>query len=224
VVISQRRRDAPLDKLVAELMILTNSSWGKLLETHDVAGVYRTQQGFGAAGRVRMVTHPAPHQGLGVPQYAWSTSPLRRYVDLVNQWQILACLTDLPLAYERNDADLFAVVTGFEAAYAAYAEFQATMERYWCLRWLAQENVRITEALVVRDDWVRLPEIPLQIRVPGLPPLARGTRVELEVTGTDEVDLSVECRLLAIIEEVEDTGMPDGEDADGQVVVQTAEP
>lgn len=223
VVISQRRRDAPLDKLVAELMILTNSSWGKLLEMHDVAGVYRTQQGFGAAGRVRMVTHPAPHQGLGVAQYAWSTSPLRRYVDLVNQWQILSCLTDLPLAYERNDADLFAVVTGFEAAYAAYAEFQATMERYWCLRWLAQENVRITEAQVLRDDWVRLPEIPLQIRVPGLPPLARGTRVELEVTGTDEVDLSVECRLLAIIEEVDDTGMPDGEDADGQVVAQTAE-
>ena len=37
-----------------------------------------------------MLTYPAPHEGLGVAQYAWSTSPLRRYVDLVNQWQILA--------------------------------------------------------------------------------------------------------------------------------------
>jgi len=223
VIISQRRRDAPLDKLVAELMILTNSSWGKLLAVHEAPGIYRTQQGFGAAGRVRMVTHPAPHQGLGVSQYAWSTSPLRRYVDLVNQWQILACVTDLPLAYERNDADLFAVVSGFEAAYVAYAEFQATMERYWCLRWLVQENVRVTEAIVQREDWVRLPDIPLQIRVPGLPSLARGTRVELEIIGTDEVDLSVECRLLAIIEEVDDPSLVSDDDVDAEAIAQAAE-
>ncbi len=39
-----------------------------------------------------MQTTPAPHEGLGVAQYAWSTSPLRRYVDLVNQWQLIACV------------------------------------------------------------------------------------------------------------------------------------
>ena len=89
VAITERRRGAPLDTIVAELMILANSTWGKLLADRGVAGIYRAQSGaFGPAGRVRMITHPAPHVGLGVAQYAWSTSPLRRYVDLVNQWQI----------------------------------------------------------------------------------------------------------------------------------------
>ena len=44
-----------------------------------------------------MTTSPAPHQGLGVPQYAWSSSPpLRRAVDLINQRQLLAILREEP--------------------------------------------------------------------------------------------------------------------------------
>ena len=83
------------DKIVAELMILANSTWGKLLADHGIPGIYRAQGGGGgwaAKMQVRMVTHAAPHQGLGVDQYAWSTSPLRRYTDLINQWQIIACV------------------------------------------------------------------------------------------------------------------------------------
>ena len=93
VSIVRRKRGAPLDKIVAELMIFANSTWGKLMHDHGVPGIYRSQgTGWGGKMQVRMVTHAAPHQGLGVDQYAWSTSPLRRYPDLVNQWQILACI------------------------------------------------------------------------------------------------------------------------------------
>ena len=49
------------------------------------------EYGSGAGVKVRLGTQPAPHAGIGVAQYAWATSPLRRYVDLVNQWQIVAC-------------------------------------------------------------------------------------------------------------------------------------
>jgi len=213
VEIVERRRDAPLDKLVAELMILANSIWGKLLADHGVPGIYRTQQGWGAAGRVRMQTQPAPHQGLGVAQYAWSTSPLRRYVDMVNQWQLLACVRDRAAPFRKNDAGLFAIVSAFDAAYAAYADIQTTMERYWCLRWVEQElalgRMRVTEAVVQREDWARLAQIPLQFRVPGLPALPRGNRIEVEMIAVDLVDLSVECRLLAVIEEVDDSLLDD---------------
>ena len=75
-----RQRNAPLDRMVAEYMILANNLWGGLLNQHGVPGIYRSQQ----AGRVRMSTQALPHEAIGVPQYAWSTSPLRRYVDLVN--------------------------------------------------------------------------------------------------------------------------------------------
>jgi exoribonuclease-2 len=155
--------------------------------------------------QVRMVTHAAPHQGLGVDQYAWSTSPLRRYTDLVNQWQIIACVQHgvmAPLAapFKPKDADLFAIVSAFDAAYAAYNDFQTIMERYWCLRWLAQERVpeqvQHVDAVVLKEEVLRLVEIPLIIRLAGMPTIARGAQVKLDILRWDELDLSVEARLL----------------------------
>jgi exoribonuclease-2 len=207
VTISRRKRGAPLDKIVAELMIFANSSWGKMMHEHGVPGIYRSQGGgtggWAAKMQVRMVTHAAPHQGLGVDQYAWSTSPLRRYTDLVNQWQILACAghgvtAPLVAPFKPKDANLFAIVSAFDAAYAAYADFQSNMERYWCLRWLGQEQARQVEAVVLKDEVLRLVEIPLIIRLPGMPQVARGAQVKLDILRWDEVDLSVEARVLEI--------------------------
>jgi exoribonuclease-2 len=207
VSIVRRKRGAPLDKIVAELMIFANSTWGKLMHEHGVPGIYRSQGGGGggwaAKMQVRMVTHAAPHQGLGVDQYAWSTSPLRRYVDLVNQWQILACVEHgitAPLAapFKPKDADLFAVVSAFDAAYSAYADFQSNMERFWCLRWLGQENAKHVDAVVLKEEVLRLADIPLIIKLPGMPQAARGTQVRLDLIRWDEVDLNVEARLLEI--------------------------
>jgi exoribonuclease R len=65
------------------------------------AAIYRVQTG----GKVRMSTSPQAHEGLGVKQYAWSSSPLRRYVDLLNQWQLIACLNgETPPFAARSDA------------------------------------------------------------------------------------------------------------------------
>lgn len=202
VRIEQRKRGSPLDKIVAELMILANSTWGKLLADHGVPGIYRTQKAWGMH-RTRMQTYPAPHEGLGVAQYAWSTSPLRRYVDLVNQWQIIAAAqhgitAKLVAPFKPKDADLLAAVADFEGTYAAYAEHQSTMERYWCLRWLAQENRERMMATVLKDGAVRFAEIPLVTRVPELAQAARGTQVLLEIAGTDELTLEVSCRVLEV--------------------------
>jgi exoribonuclease-2 len=188
-------------------MIFANSSWGKLMHEHGVPGIYRAQGGgsggWAAKMQVRMVTHAAPHQGLGVDQYAWSTSPLRRYTDLVNQWQILACVehgVTAPLAapFKPRDADLFGIVSAFDAAYGAYADFQSNMERYWCLRWLTQQGARQVEAVVLKDEVLRLVDIPLIIRLPGMQQVPRGTQVKLDLLRWDEVDLTIEARLLEI--------------------------
>jgi exoribonuclease-2 len=212
ISITERRRDAPLDRLVAELMILANSTWGALLAQHNMVGIYRGQQGFGPAGRVRMVAHPMPHQGLGVAQYAWSTSPLRRYVDLFNQWQILAAIGALPLSFEQNDAEVFVIISGFEAAYQAYADHQNLMERFWCLRWVEQQGKDLLDARLQREDSAVLSEIPLTLRIAPLANLARGTSLEVQVRAIDLVDLTAETQVLAIIEEVDALDMGDEED------------
>jgi exoribonuclease-2 len=200
VTITNRRRGSPIDKVVSELMILVNCEWGKHLAEHGFPGIYRTQQG----GKVRMSTVAAPHQGLGVAQYMWSSSPLRRYVDMVNQRQIIAMLRNEEAPYPKNDTALYATLRDFDTMYTIYNEFQRNMERYWCLRWLQQETtdtpLQIT-ASVIRENLVRMSEIPLVFRVPSLPEqLAAGTRVQLEVVSIDLLELSLLTRYIATIE------------------------
>jgi exoribonuclease-2 len=188
IEIAERPRGSPLDKLVAELMIVANNTWGALLRDAGVPALYRAQ----TSGKVRMTTVAAPHEGLGVDCYAWSSSPLRRYVDLVNQWQLIAHLRGEAPFFAAKSADLLAALRDFELTYAAYAEFQRGMERYWCLRWLRQENEAAPAARVLKESLVRLEGIPLVLRVPSLPALDRGERVRLAIEDIDLLD--AECR------------------------------
>jgi len=199
VSITHRRRGSPIDKVVSELMILVNSEWGRHLAEHGFVGIYRTQQG----GKVKMSTVAAPHQGLGVAQYMWSSSPLRRYVDLLNQRQIIAMLRDEDPPYPKNDTALYAAIRDFDTMYAIYGDFQKTMERYWCLRWLLQEKIEQVEVIVLRENLVKLTGIPLVLRVPSLPELPANTRVQLAIGEIDLLDLNVQTRFIAKVEEAE---------------------
>ena len=190
VDIAERKRGSPLDKLVAELMIVANSTWGGLLAEKGIPAIYRAQTG----GKVRMTTSPQPHEGLGVAQYAWSSSPLRRYVDLINQWQLIACLNgETPHFKAKSDA-LFAAMRDFDLTYAAYAEFQRGMERYWCLRWLRQKNVTSIDATIRRESLVKLDRLPLLQRVPSAPELKTGQRIRLNIEAVDYLTLELGCR------------------------------
>ena len=196
-----RRRGAPLDLVVAELMIFANSTWGLWLEEHGTPGIYRSQR----MGRVRMSTSPGPHDGLGVVRYAWCTSPLRRYVDLINQRQMITAVLGQAPAYMGNDVDLFTIVSQFDNLYSLYGDFQTRMERYWSLRWIIQEDLKEIEAIVVKGDLVRIDRLPFMQRVPGLPEgLERGRKVQLQIMGCDLVDLVMDSRLIRVLDETDD--------------------
>ena len=190
VTIVPRPRGSPLDKLVAELMIHVNHTWGRRIADAGFAGLYRVQSG----GKVKMSTRPGEHQGLGVSHYLWASSPLRRYSDLVNQRQLLAIVAGTPAPYAGNDAELYAALTDFEATYSQYADIQERMERYWCLRWLVQESVAECTAVVVRETLVRFGTLPLYVRLPDLPPLPPETRVRVAIGRIDLLETTLECR------------------------------
>jgi exoribonuclease-2 len=189
VRIEPRRRGSPLDKLVSELMIVANTTWGELLAERDVAAIYRVQ----SSGKVRMSTYPEAHDGLGVACYAWMTSPLRRYVDLINQWQLGASLAGRRPPFARNSEALLTAMRAYEVTHARYDEHQRAMETYWCLRWLLQEKLTSAEALVLREGVVRVEGLPLTLRVPSLPDLEPGTRVRLDLGEIDLVERSAVC-------------------------------
>lgn len=199
VRISERRRGAPLDLIVAEAMILANNTWGGWLAELGVPGIYRSQASMAPGIKVRMSTKALPHAGMGVAHYTWATSPLRRYVDLVNQWQIIACARHgrtaaLAAPFKPKDAELFSIISGFDAAYSAYNGFQNGLERYWTLRWLEQNGLERDgaielDAAVLKDGLVRCDAVPLVLRAAGADPLPRAARVRIRITAVDLLTL-----------------------------------
>ncbi|WP_439586185.1 ribonuclease catalytic domain-containing protein [Hydrogenophaga sp.] len=196
VVIGTRQRGAPLDLMVAEAMILANSTWGNWLAECGVPGIYRSQASMAPGVKVRMGTKAQPHAGIGVKSYAWSTSPLRRYVDLVNQWQIIACARHgrtaaLAAPFKPKDANLFSVISAFDAAYTAYNGFQNGMERYWTLQHLRQQGTTELTATLIRDNLVRADTLPLVLPVMGSDGLPRGAHVRVRLGEIDDITLDV---------------------------------
>ena len=212
VVLGVRQRGAPLDLIVAEAMILANSTWGQWMAELGVPAIYRSQASLAPGMKVRMSTRALPHAGIGVPCYAWSTSPLRRYVDLVNQWQIIACARHgktaaLAAPFKPKDAALMSIISAFDTAYTAYNSYQASMERFWTLQFVRQQGLREIEATVFKvfpgqPPMARADTLPLVLPVLGTGgmALARGSRVRLQLSEPDDITLDIQGQLLSLLE------------------------
>ena len=203
VEITPRQRGSILDTLVAEWMIYCNSASGRLLADHGLPGLFRTQKGWGPL-RTRMQTTPGPHEGLGLEFYAWCTSPLRRYSDLVNQWQLIAIAkhgitAKMVAPFPPRDAALMGIAADFEACYSAYGEYQDRLEKYWCLRWMAQDDTpKQVFVRHLKEGMSRVEPIPLHLPVPELATHPRMTRAEVSIADVDLLQLTAGVRVLHI--------------------------
>ena len=138
---------------------------------------------------------------MGVAQYTWATSPLRRYVDLVNQWQIIACARHgrtaaLAAPFKPKDAALFSVISGFDAAYARLqrlpARHRALLDA--ALAGAARRS-RELDAAVMKDGLVRADTLPLVFRAARHREPAARRRVRARVGGIDLLTLDLHAVL-----------------------------
>jgi exoribonuclease-2 len=195
--------------MVAEAMILANSTWGQWLGELGVPAIYRSQSSLQPGVKVRMGTKALPHAGIGVPSYAWSTSPLRRYTDLVNQWQIIACVKHgntaaLVAPFKPKDAQLLSIISAFDAAYTSYNAYQAGMERFWTLQYLQQHKITELPATVFKvfpgqPPMARADHLPLVLPVLGASDLPRGAQVLLRLSEIDDISLDISGQLLSVL-------------------------
>ncbi len=203
VEIVPRQRGSILDTVVAEWMIFCNSASGQMLAEHGLPGLFRTQKGWGPL-RTRMQTTPGPHEGLGLDYYAWCTSPLRRYSDLVNQWQLIALAkhgvtAKMVAPFPPRDATLMGIAVDFESCYQAYGEYQDRLEKYWCLRWMAQDGEsKKVHVRHLKEGVSRVEVVPLHIPIPELAAHPRMTRAEVVASDIDLLQLSAAIRVLEI--------------------------
>jgi exoribonuclease-2 len=222
VQITVRQRGAPLDLIVAEAMILANSTWGQWMASLGVPAIYRSQASLAPGIKVRMGTKALPHAGIGVPSYAWSTSPLRRYTDLVNQWQLIACARNgataaLVAPFKPKDAALFGIISGFETAYAAYNAHQSSMERFWTMQHLQQTAISELDASVFKSfpgepPMARANAWPLVFSVSGAPPLERGSPIWVRITAMDLISLDVHAQYLHTLDSTDPVNETDEEE------------
>lgn len=103
-------------------------------------------------------------------------------------------------AFCQNDSDLFVALNNFETAYTAYRAFQDMMESYWAMVWLQQENVREINAVLLKDDLVRLEGVPLVARATGIPmEIAPKSMLKLAVQEVDTETQFVALKYLAVV-------------------------
>jgi len=108
------------------------------------------------------------------------------------------------------------VLSAFDAKYEAYADFQSRMERWWCLRWLQQEGLNRVDAVVTRDDMARLLHAPLVLRVTGMPMLAPGRRIVIDLVEQDELDLTIHARFVDVDGDGEGIDAPEEDGLDAE--------
>ena len=98
--------------------------------------------------------------------------------------------------FQPRDASLMGIAADFETCYQSYSEYQDRMEKYWCLRWLAQEPLpRTVFARHLKEGMSRLEDIPLHLPIPELASHPRMTRAEIAILETDLLQLSASVRV-----------------------------
>jgi exoribonuclease-2 len=211
--ISRTDRETPAQLMVSELMILANGLAAKTLAAKNIPAIYRSQGkpqeilvGDGTEdlylnylqrrylSRAELSVTPKPHSGVGMHAYTNWTSPIRRYMDLVILRQLKSMVRDQPPVY--SEKDLNPVISKITIGQSQSLEIKREWTRYWLLKYLEKEKIKILDALVLtqgrRTYNLLIPDYLLEASMPreegrGLNP-GDHFRVEVvQVNARDEV-------------------------------------
>ncbi len=181
---------SPSRMLVAEFMVLSNHVIARYAATNRIPIIYRVQPGAGGdltTQRPHLSIFPDYHAGVGLDCYAQSSSPIRRYMDLVLQRQIVAALATggANLPYQADE--LLAVIANAEASEGASKELERRAKRYWTLRYLERETLGAPlEAIVMRDGAsAELAAYAVRGSLHGAPNVASQSRITVQIANVD---------------------------------------
>jgi exoribonuclease-2 len=179
---------SPSRELVAELMVLCNHAAAKFAAEQRIPLVYRVKPAGGdmTGQRPHLSIHPEFHSGIGLPYYAQTSSPIRRYMDLVLQRQLVAAVADEGHPpYEPEE--LLRLLANAEASEAEGRELERRAKRYWTLRYLdgaARDNP--LEATLLRDGGsAELIDYGIRGSLDGAPSHANQARAWVKVRSLD---------------------------------------
>ncbi len=172
VVLENSMEDTPAHKMIGEMMVLANETAALIGAENHIPMVYRSQeppdvnldeQGldipegpardfYRRSMLKRSTTSASPnsHYGLGLASYVQITSPIRRYVDLVNQRQLVSFLEFGKPWYSTPEVEelIETVRAGLDTAWL----IQRERTRFWLLVYLEQQAKTEVEGLIIKTD------------------------------------------------------------------------
>jgi exoribonuclease-2 len=187
----------PARRLIEELALATGMAAARWAAERDVPLVYRVQDGPSGDRRPERATYtltPGEHHAMG-ELYAHVTSPLRRYVDLLNQRLVVSRLAGGAVR-AAEQVDLQRITLGVREVLDRARDLEREAHRYWALRWLAPRGdevfdgeVRVDPEALAGSRPPRVLVLPVAVSLPidGAGDLLRAVRPEAEGAAASRV-------------------------------------
>jgi exoribonuclease-2 len=161
-------QDTPSRMVIAEFMILYNWLAASFCRENGIPILYRTQaepserlmpseesslyyvfQQRRKLSPLSIDTSPKPHSSLGLDAYTHSTSPIRRYLDLLVQRQLGHFLMGKERVYDEKRLDDIRMAV--EPVLKGLMNVKRNRIRYWILKFLRQHRGEKYEAMVLYE-------------------------------------------------------------------------
>ena len=159
-------------RIISELMILTNFYVSKYFNQNSLPGIFRSQRKsydletsmidaeppFSFHRKVSPVDVSSacdPHYGLGLESYLQITSPIRRFLDAVNMWQVSYFLKEGKVLFDSNYIDRILATTTPQLA--SSREKSKKVYKLWILKYLNQSKDKNLSGYIystLRDKYV----------------------------------------------------------------------
>ncbi|MCW8891241.1 MAG: RNB domain-containing ribonuclease [Sedimenticola sp.] len=199
--------------MVTEAMVMAGEAIAAYALEHSIPLPFATQpapdkpevpEGMAAMYAYRRKMRPSqsrtqegPHAGLGLSCYSRTTSPLRRYLDLVVHQQLQAHLAGDPLLSYEQIGERVSIT---EPINGAVRRAERLSNMHWKLLYLKQNKNWEGEGVVVEmtDNKVTLliPELAMETRIRVRSPLPLDSRVPIAVREVDVEDQTAWFRLI----------------------------
>ena len=198
--ITLQNRNSPSNRIIEELAISVNSEAGKIFRKSNFPGIYRTQSSYEIKKDVeigktlsmehirinptRLSSIPDKHAGLGCEFYMQITSPIRRFSDLVMQFQLKMLLEKKDPIFSENDIIIWLEKISYQQK--KYKKAETEILNYWKLRYVKQNLGEVFKAktrkkLANGDTEVELLELDLKVPTSGLGTFSEGEHILIKI-------------------------------------------
>ncbi|MBU2647820.1 RNB domain-containing ribonuclease [bacterium] len=164
IEIKEVRENTPANMMIQELAIFANHQAASFCKQHNLLCLYRNQPPYSINKELaedekptlrdihiqpaRIATNPEGHSALGLDCYQQVTSPIRRFLDLVNQGVIFSRLADVESGYTSDE--MLSWARQGEEIQREYSAIERRLLDHWKIKYLEQHRDDIFDAEMIR--------------------------------------------------------------------------